>query len=74
MRVDVTPEIAGRFREGDIRHCVADVTRIERLLGFRARTGLEQGVRDLVAWAGEQRADDRVAQARDELERRGLIR
>jgi dTDP-L-rhamnose 4-epimerase len=74
MRVDVTPEIVGRFREGDIRHCVADVTRIERLLGFRARTGLEQGVRDLVAWAGEQRADDRVAQARDELERRGLIR
>jgi hypothetical protein len=35
---------------------------------------LEKGVEDLVAWVGEQRADDRVAQARDELERRGLIR
>jgi dTDP-L-rhamnose 4-epimerase len=74
MRVTLSPEIVGRFREGDIRHCVADVSRIHRLLGFRAHMALEKGVEDLVAWAAEQRADDRVAQARDELERRGLIR
>jgi dTDP-L-rhamnose 4-epimerase len=74
MRVPITPEIVGRFREGDIRHCVADVSRIRRLLGFSPRMALAKGVEDLVAWAGEQRADDRVAQARAELERRGLIR
>jgi dTDP-L-rhamnose 4-epimerase len=74
MRVPITPEIVGRFREGDIRHCVADVSRIRRRLGFAPRMALAKGVEDLVAWAGEQRADDRVAQARDELERRGLIR
>jgi dTDP-L-rhamnose 4-epimerase len=74
MRVTLTPEIVGQFREGDIRHCVADVSRIERLLGFRARMALDTGVEDLVAWAREQRADDRVTQARDELDRRGLIR
>jgi dTDP-L-rhamnose 4-epimerase len=74
MRVTLTPEIVARFREGDIRHCVADVSRIARLLGFRARMALEKGVEDLVAWAREQRADDRVAQARAELDRRGLIR
>jgi dTDP-L-rhamnose 4-epimerase len=74
MRVTLTPELVGRFREGDIRHCVADVSRIHRVLGFRARMALAEGVEDLVAWAREQRADDRVAQARDELERKGLIR
>jgi dTDP-L-rhamnose 4-epimerase len=74
LRVTLAPEIVGRFREGDIRHCVADVSRIERHLGFRARMTLDKGVEDLVAWAREQRADDRVAQARDELDRRGLIR
>jgi dTDP-L-rhamnose 4-epimerase len=74
LRVTLAPEIVGRFREGDIRHCVADVSRIERRLGFRARMTLDKGVEDLVAWAREQRADDRVAQARDELDRRGLIR
>ncbi len=36
--------------------------------------GLAKGVEDLVAWARQQRADDHVAQARDELERKGLIR
>ena len=74
MRLTLTPEIVARFREGDIRHCVADVSRIARRLGFRARMTLDKGVEDLVAWAREQRADDRVAQARDELDRRGLIR
>jgi dTDP-L-rhamnose 4-epimerase len=74
MRVTLAPEIVGRFREGDIRHCVADVSRIQRRLDFRARMALPKGVEDLVAWAREQRADDHVAQARDELERRGLLR
>src|ERR671923_2016163 len=74
MGLGLAPEIVGRFREGDIRHCVADVSRIRRLLDFRARTALDKGVEDLVAWAREQRADDHVAQARDELERRGLLR
>jgi len=53
---------------------VADVSRIQRRLDFRPRMALPKGVEDLVAWAREQRADDRVAQARDELERRGLLR
>ena len=74
MRVGIAPEIVGRFREGDIRHCVADVSRIERRLGFRARMTLDKGVGDLVAWAAEQQADDHVPQARAELDRRGLIR
>ena len=74
MGVALAPEIVGRFREGDIRHCVADVARIRRALGFSARMGLAKGVEDLVAWARQQRADDHVAQARDELERKGLIR
>ncbi len=74
MGVALMPEIVGRFREGDIRHCVADVSRIRRVLGFSARMGLAKGVEDLVAWARQQQADDHVAQARAELERKGLLR
>ena len=74
MRARIAPEIVGRFREGDIRHCVADVSRIARRLGFRAHMTLDKGVGDLVAWAAEQEADDHVPQARAELDRRGLIR
>ncbi|WP_344424376.1 NAD-dependent epimerase/dehydratase family protein [Amycolatopsis minnesotensis] len=38
------PVIAGGARAADVRHVVADPARAERLLGFRARTGFEEGI------------------------------
>jgi dTDP-L-rhamnose 4-epimerase len=66
------PEILGKFREGDIRHCYADISRIRAELDFAPRVPLEKGVKDLVAWVGEQEAVDMVDQATRELEKRGL--
>ena len=67
-------EVVGRFRAGDIRHCYADVTAAARDLGFEAKTSLEVGMRELLAWLRTQSAEDRVDQARKELESRGLTR
>ncbi len=69
-----SPEIVGKFREGDIRHCIADIERARRLLGFTPRVALEKGIVDLASWARTEKADDRVAQARAELEAKGLVR
>ncbi len=69
-----SPEIVGKFREGDIRHCVADIGRARRLLGFRPRVPLEEGIAELASWARTVQAEDRVAQARAELDARGLLR
>jgi dTDP-L-rhamnose 4-epimerase len=66
------PEIIGKSRRGDIRHCYADVTKLEEATGFRAEVRFEDGIADLVAWAGEETADDRVEQAKSELENIGL--
>lgn len=66
------PEIVGKFRKGDIRHCFADITRIREELGFEPRVAFEDGIPDLAAWAGEQEAEDRVAEATRELESAGL--
>jgi dTDP-L-rhamnose 4-epimerase len=74
LGVDVAPEIAGRYRAGDIRHCVADVSRIRHALGFAPRVALADGMRDLLAWLRTQKAEDRVDEARRELEKRGLAR
>jgi dTDP-L-rhamnose 4-epimerase len=74
LGVDVEPERTGRFRAGDIRHCFADVSAIARELGFEARTSLASGITELLAWLRTQSADDRVAEAREALERRGLAR
>jgi dTDP-L-rhamnose 4-epimerase len=41
--------ITGRFRAGDIRHAVADISRAERILGWKPAVTFEQGVASLVA-------------------------
>ncbi len=73
-RPDLTPEIAGSYRAGDIRHCFADVGLASRVLGFAARMPFEQGLSELAAWLSGQAAEDRVAEARAELAARGLTR
>jgi dTDP-L-rhamnose 4-epimerase len=69
------PEITGKYRVGDIRHCFADMTRARDVLGFRPRVALERGLVDLASWLESQvpQASDRVAEARAELTARGLM-
>jgi dTDP-L-rhamnose 4-epimerase len=74
LGVRIAPQLVGRFREGDIRHCVADVQRIRRTLGYAPRVTLEDGLTELVQWSRGQHAVDHGAQAQAELERKGLIR
>jgi dTDP-L-rhamnose 4-epimerase len=70
----IEPEITERFRAGDIRHCIADMSRAKRELGFEPRVALEQGIDEVIAFVREQRPADRVAEAQAELVRRGLAR
>jgi dTDP-L-rhamnose 4-epimerase len=74
LDVDVEPELTGRFRAGDIRHCFADVSLARALLGYEPQVGLEDGMGELAAWLETQTADDRVESATQELLARGLAR
>lgn len=74
LESDVEPIRNGQYRAGDIRHCVADPTRARELLGFEAKTSLEQGMASLLAWLSDQEAVDRVDDATHELASRGLAR
>jgi dTDP-L-rhamnose 4-epimerase len=73
LGVAVEPEIVRQFRAGDIRHCYADVSKIQRLLGYRPSVAFEDGLEDLVSWAREQRPDDAVERATRELAAKALI-
>lgn len=68
------PEIVGKYREGDIRHCIADISRARELLGYSPRVTMEIGIPELLEWVKGQRATDQVAQATAELEARQLVR
>jgi dTDP-L-rhamnose 4-epimerase len=69
---DIQPDILGKYRVGDIRHCYADISKAGRVLGFTPQVRLEDGLVELSAWLASQAAVDRVAQASAELSARGL--
>jgi len=66
------PEITGKYRVGDIRHCFADIKRAKAVLGYEPRVDLEDGLEELAEWLTGQVATDRVEQASAELAARGL--
>jgi dTDP-L-rhamnose 4-epimerase len=53
----VEPDICGRHRVGDIRHCVADIDLARRVLGFEPAVTLEDALIELAEWLGNQSAD-----------------
>lgn len=73
MRNDVEPKILQQSRFGDIRHCFADISKAQALLGFEPSITLEEGLGELVDWIRAQEAGDYTPQAHKELEERGLV-
>jgi dTDP-L-rhamnose 4-epimerase len=74
LGLDLEPEIVAKYREGDIRHCVADISKAKELLGYEPRLSLEQGIPELLSWVRAQAAQDQVESATAELESRQLVR
>ena len=70
---DLAPEILGKARVGDIRHCFCDTALAAEKLGYRARQDFGEGLAELAEWVQRQTARDRVGEARAALEARGLV-
>jgi dTDP-L-rhamnose 4-epimerase len=68
----IEPEIVGKYRVGDIRHCFADIGKAQRVLGYQPQVTLDDGMAELAAWLEGQAAVDKVSQASAELASRGL--
>jgi dTDP-L-rhamnose 4-epimerase len=67
--------VGGQFRVGDIRHAVADISRAERALGYRAKIGFMEGLTLLLPWIRTQEMPrDRFVESAREMARVGLLR
>ena len=66
--------VLGKFREGDIRHCYADISKIQTKLGFSPKVAFEDGITELVSWVSTQQANDMVEDAKDQLSKRNLVK
>jgi dTDP-L-rhamnose 4-epimerase len=69
------PEIINTYREGDIRHCVADSSLAHEVLGWEPTIELHDGITDLVeAVRSETGVRSDLPQAVEELRSRGLLK
>ncbi|NCO11494.1 nucleoside-diphosphate-sugar epimerase [Candidatus Pacearchaeota archaeon CG_4_9_14_0_2_um_filter_39_13] len=70
---DIKPMITGQSRKGDIRHCFADITKIQKSLGFEPKVDFEEGMKELIKWAEDKEAKDLVDYMSKELKDKGII-
>ncbi len=68
----IEPVISGKYRFGDIRHCYADISLAQRVLGYKPEITLENGLLELSEWLKGQIAHDQIDLANTELIERGL--
>ena len=71
-RSEITPEIEGKCRLGDIRHCFADISLARHLLGYEPEVPFEDGLLELAEWADGRHIVDHTQEAMEELAVRGL--
>ena len=67
------PQLLGKARAGDIRHCFADISKARALLGFSPEHMLEDTIDEVASWIRASDAPDRGEHARSQLEARGLV-
>lgn len=70
----IEPEISGRYRVGDVRHCFADITLAREVLGYEPQVAMDDGLQQSASWVESQISVDHAAEAYAELEARGLTR
>lgn len=72
---EVPTRISGNYRLGDIRHNVADTTRLATTLGFTPRVGFRDGVAAFVDWVlTEPVEEDGYQRSLDEMSKRNLLK
>jgi dTDP-L-rhamnose 4-epimerase len=69
-----TIKVSGAYRVGDIRHNMADISRLSALTGFRPKWSFDAGLGEFLNWATSRNVVDiGFDRSMDELARRGLL-
>lgn len=74
MGSDISPHVTSQYRIGDIRHNYADISRLEREIGFQPAISLEAGLERFTDWVARQPIpQDLLDKANAELKARKLM-
>ena len=73
--LDVAINVSGNYRLGDIRHNYADLTKINKLLGFCPKVSFEAGLKSFAEWVNTQEVqEDKYQKSIDEMKAKGLYK
>jgi dTDP-L-rhamnose 4-epimerase len=73
--LEVPITVTGQFRLGDIRHNVADMTKAEKILGFKAKVSFDEGIRNFSNWVnGQTVMSDKYEASLQEMKEKGLLK
>jgi len=66
--------VTGMFRQGDVRHNFADLTKIRQTLGLTPQTHFQEGLRRFLTWAAlEEHSPARYELSLQEMRERGVL-
>ncbi|MFX0186826.1 MAG: NAD-dependent epimerase/dehydratase family protein [Candidatus Hodarchaeota archaeon] len=65
-----------QYRIGDIRHCLADISKIKSKLGYYPTINFKEGIDELITWIKPQidKFQDKSQLAMDKLREKGLLK
>ncbi|MGN0432261.1 MAG: SDR family NAD(P)-dependent oxidoreductase [Lachnospiraceae bacterium] len=67
--------ISGNYRIGDIRHNVADISKAEKMLGYKPKVSFRDGIRQFASWVEMQgKVSSRYQESLDEMKKKGLFK
>jgi len=72
---NVQVSISGNFREGDIRHNLADISRFNSYFDYKPEVSFEVGIEKFCIWVREQQIHpDKYEESLNELKTNGLLK
>lgn len=72
---NLTLNVTGNFRLGDIRHNYADLSKIQRSLNYEPQFSFEKGINEFCKWVLKQEIQkDNYTQSIEELKKKGLYK
>ena len=72
---EIDIEISGNFRKGDIRHCYADLNKIQDYLGFVPKTDFRSGLKTFADWVLNQEiVKNKYETSLMEMKEKGLLK
>lgn len=71
-KTNIKPTISFKVRRLDVRHCFADITKINKMLGWKPTVQFKDGLKEVVTWSKKEKAVDKLDYAMKQLQKRGL--